>query len=188
MTAITKLSMSQHDSYIAVPYFPKWIKSLDTQQSSRLKNSVWLHSYVPTADLQGTPVQSPARLPRCWDRRRVSAPCVAITTFTALRLKTNISTKPLPLYLNKFTWNTEKKRPFLWAICSGVLANFVQSRSVIIQYSDDFILFHIQDYFIISFDKLNRGWTLTTSQYTLTWHILYILELREELLRLPNVH
>ena len=55
------------------------------------------------------------------------------------------------------------------------------------QYSDDFILFYIQDYFI-SFEKLKRGWTLTTSQYTITWHILYILELKEELLKLQNVH
>ena len=32
--------------------------------------------------------------------------------------------------------------------------------------------FKIQDYFIISSEKLKRGWTLTTSQYTGT-HILY---------------
>ena len=30
----------------------------------------------------------------------------------------------------------------------------------------------IQDYFIISSEKLKRGWILTTSQYTIT-HILY---------------
>ena len=35
----------------------------------------------------------------------------------------------------------------------------------------------IQDYFVMSSEKLKRGWTLTTSQYTITWHILYILEL-----------
>ena len=33
-------------------------------------------------------------------------------------------------------------------------------------------LFKIQDYFIISFQKLKRGWTLTTSQYTIT-HTVY---------------
>ena len=32
--------------------------------------------------------------------------------------------------------------------------------------------FMIQDYFIISSEKLERGWTLTTSQYTIA-HILY---------------
>ena len=30
----------------------------------------------------------------------------------------------------------------------------------------------IQDYFIISSEKLKHGWTLTTSQYTIT-HIIY---------------
>ena len=34
------------------------------------------------------------------------------------------------------------------------------------------VLFKIQDYFIISSEKLKCGWTLTTSQYTIT-HILY---------------
>ena len=33
-------------------------------------------------------------------------------------------------------------------------------------------MFKIQDYFIISSQKLKRGGTLTTSQYTIT-HILY---------------
>ena len=33
-------------------------------------------------------------------------------------------------------------------------------------------LVKIQDYFIISSDKLKRGWTLTTSRYTTT-HIVY---------------
>ena len=39
---------------------------------------------------------------------------------------------------------------------------------------DYFIIkkFKIRDYFIISSEKLKRGWTLTTSQYTIT-SILY---------------
>ena len=33
--------------------------------------------------------------------------------------------------------------------------------------------FKIQDYFIISSEKWKRGWTLTTSQYTITHNLLY---------------
>ena len=47
----------------------------------------------------------------------------------------------------------------------------------------------IQDYFIISFEKLKRGWTLTTSQYTITHKKLwYILELKEQLLKIQKLH
>ena len=38
--------------------------------------------------------------------------------------------------------------------------------------SRSFWVFKIQDYFIISSEKLKHGWTLTTSQYTIK-HILY---------------
>ena len=46
----------------------------------------------------------------------------------------------------------------------------------------------LQDYFIISFEKSKRGWTLITSQYTITWHILYILELKKQLLKIQKLH
>ena len=49
------------------------------------------------------------------------------------------------------------------------------------------IWFKIQDYFI-SFEKLKRCWTLTTSQYTIIWHMLYLfLGLKEKLLKIRNL-
>ena len=44
----------------------------------------------------------------------------------------------------------------------------------------------IQDYFIISSEKLKRGWTLTTSHYTIT-HILYLKLKDEQLLKLQKL-
>ena len=46
------------------------------------------------------------------------------------------------------------------------------SRSTSLRWVDLHVCVYIQDYFIISWEKLKRGWTLTTSQYTIT-HIVY---------------
>ena len=45
--------------------------------------------------------------------------------------------------------------------------------------------FKIQDHFIISSEKLKRGWTLTTSQYTVT-HIWYFTT-KEQLLKIQKL-